>query len=538
MKLNKTRIIIFALGIIFSSNFLFAEKIELPEVTTVITGDTEKADSDALSDFDDVMKLPKGRTTVEPVLPELKPPVEEAAPAAPQVEPEKSLKVEGYAGGGYPVLIKGDLAVSYLTEKNLFEIDFSHDSAAAYTNHSLTENYFDRNTSLEINNSFKNKNFLWNLKGAYKTFADGLQQNLIYNNHVINQLTRDNYNVSTIISYEFSNGIITGAQASLDFYNRYADSFINRIPTFLYMEVSPELFIKWHGYGFEAGLTANYLYSDEIISDLKFLQGHRAEFALNLQWQNDYVKLYGNVAAVIGNQLKEKPVIVPFTVGVDASFPVSFSDKRYGILAEGGIKSYRSGINQLENKYKFALRNNNTTETSDWFGKLTVSVPVLNFLTATTTAEYRRTAYDNGVLEPDYHNSDFSIYGFEEKEHQLLITDFQIKYNYENFSVTGGWHSNWLDCPVLENVQTVNVKMEYKSSSGKWGINASGSLAINSEFDIPEIGAGGFVQITPYLSAELYVNDIIKLYKGETRSYAGKYVSRGGSVILLLKFIF
>ena len=37
------------------AGFVFAQNIELPEVTTVISGDTEKAEADALPDFSDVL---------------------------------------------------------------------------------------------------------------------------------------------------------------------------------------------------------------------------------------------------------------------------------------------------------------------------------------------------------------------------------------------------------------------------------------------------------------------------------------------------
>ena len=52
------------------------------------------------------------------------------------------------------------------------------------------------------------------------------------------------------------------------------------------------------------------------------------------------------------------------------------------------------------------------------------------------------------------------------------------------------------------------------------------------------MNAEAFVKVTPSLSAAVSVNDIIKLYKGETRVYAGKYVERGGTAALLLKFVF
>ena len=59
-------------------------------------------------------------------------------------------------------------------------------------------------------------------------------------------------------------------------------------------------------------------------------------------------------------------------------------------------------------------------------------------------------------------------------------------------------------------------------------------MMINSEIETPVVNAEGFVRITPSVRAIVSLNDIVKLYKGETRVYAGKYASRGGSATVLL----
>ena len=59
--------VLLALG---SNASLWAQNIELPEVTTVISGESEKAGEDALPDFSDVLKLPTGSGDLQPLLPE------------------------------------------------------------------------------------------------------------------------------------------------------------------------------------------------------------------------------------------------------------------------------------------------------------------------------------------------------------------------------------------------------------------------------------------------------------------------------------
>ena len=130
------------------------------------------------------------------------------------------------------------------------------------------------------------------------------------------------------------------------------------------------------------------------------------------------------------------------------------------------------------------------------------------------------------------------LYCIGQKEHQLLITDFSLSYNYEIFSISGGWHSNWLDIPAFENNHSVKVEVSLQEPKEMWGARVGVLMQINSDLGIPVLNAEAFVKLTPSLRAAVSVNDIIKLYKGETRLYAGKYVERGGSAALLLKFVF
>jgi hypothetical protein len=80
--------------------------------------------------------------------------------------------------------------------------------------------------------------------------------------------------------------------------------------------------------------------------------------------------------------------------------------------------------------------------------------------------------------------------------------------------------------------------MNFQDEQVRWGANLGFIMLINSEIETPVVNAEGFVRITPAVRAIFSVNDMIKLYKGETRVYAGKYAARGGSATVLLKFFF
>ena len=527
---SKKKILLIVSGcFLFSGASVFAQNIELPEVTTVISGDTEKAGSDTLPDFSDVLKLPKGSGDVEPVLPGVETSSEPSVSSASKKPADKSVYAEGLIGGGFPMMFTGNISVFRSVGESPFKFSFEHDSALCYSNHAITENFSDRTTKLEVDKSYKKNNFKWGANGVYKNTQDGLQGNIVSDSQVINLLNRDAFSAAGNISYTFKSGFETGASASFDYYNRYTEQACSDISAVTYFQIAPELFAVWRGYGFDTGLSVNYSFSDEI--------SQRAEFKTHLEWKNDYIRVYGSASAVIGNLIKDKPVIVPFTVGIDSSFPVYFANRRFSILAEGGINSYRPSVHELEDKYKFTQINYHPSETSDWYGKLSFTIPLKSAFTGNAVLEYRQTAYDNGVWQPDYDDSS-NYYFFYENAHQMFITDFSVSYHYEGFGISGSWHSNWMDVPVLESKQAVKLAVNYQDGKGRWGADLSASTSINAEVETPVINAGGFVRITPSVRAILSVNDLIKLYKAETRTYAGRYAARGGSATLMLKFFF
>lgn len=532
------RVLICIIAAAFFSAAIFAQNIELPGVTTIVTGETEKADKDALPGFSNALKVTSGSGGIDPELPPVENSEKEIVVPLVQQKPEKTFSVEGLIGGGYPLFFIGDVSLFRSDGDSPYKISFTHDQAFAYVNHSITDNFSDRTTKLELEKSYKKNNLSLSAGGRFKSSSDGLQGLIKSNNQLISFINRDSFSAEASIAYEFSNGFITGLSADGLFYNRYAEQACNGLPKISYAELSPELFVKWQGHGFEAGLTADYSFSTELSDDLIFKDGHRAEFKAMLQWQNDFVRLYGMASAVIGNSIKEKQVIVPFTAGLEASVPLSFSERRFLIFAEGGIKSYKSGINELEDKYKFTQINWNPAETSDWYGKIGFTLPISNSFTGTAFAEYRKTAYDNGILQPKYNDEVNMIYSYSDAVHELLITDFKITYVFEGFSISGSWHSNWLEVPALESRQYVGLAFKYQDSKERWGAEISGNLNINNDFDIPFLNVQGFVKVNSAARIILSVNDIIKLYKAETRSYAGKFVARGGSAALLVKFNF
>ena len=184
---------LFLSSLIFISFGLSAQNIELPEVTTVISGETEKAENDALPDFSDVLKLPNGSGGVEPELPDMESSGKADIASSPLPKGEKSVYAEGLIGGGYPMSFTGNISVFRSVGESPFRFNFEHNSALGYSNHSLIDNFSDKETKLEIKKSYKKNNLSWNAGGSYKTSTDGLQGNLTSNDQTVSLFNRDTY---------------------------------------------------------------------------------------------------------------------------------------------------------------------------------------------------------------------------------------------------------------------------------------------------------------------------------------------------------
>ena len=531
MKLNKY----ICSGLIFLTGaILFAQNIELPDVTTVITGDSVKVGADALPDFEDVLVISEGSGDIVPVLPDVESPNSSDLNNKKNKKSENSIFAEGQIGGGYPILFKGDFSVFRLSGLSPFKLSFGHDSSIGYVNHAITDGFSDRSTNLNIEKSFQLNQFKWGFAGDYNSLSNGLQSQI----EGITNLNQDNYSGNAFFEYDLTKGFLVGLNAGMSFYNRYGDVASGYFPTALILSGSPELFFKWQGYGFEVGLDGNYYFENDLskVAYLKTL--HRGLFGTTFAWSNDYLKIYGDVHGLVGNQLNNNSMLAPFTVGIDSSFPVYFSNRKFSISVKGGLESYMQSASDLERTYKFSVLNIAPSETSNWFASVDFGIPLKESFTGNISVDYKKTAFGNGYLQPLYSTLTTGLYQYTMMELQQLNTDVSLTYHYKIFSISGGWKSYWLDVPELEDAYKIYLALNFQSQDSKWGCGLNGSLALGAADYNPIINFEGFIRLTSAVRAVVSVEDIVKLIKAEPRIYAGKFISRGGTATLMLKFFF
>ena len=541
-KILKSIALIFAISACASAP-LFAQDISLPDVTTVVSGENVQADDEALPDFADVLILPQGSGTTVPLLQDVEEPESSEVKPLASEEKEKSIYAEGLIGGGFPTLFIGDFSLFRQAGNSPFKLSFSHDSAIGYSGESLTDSYSDRTTSIALDKSFKREKYNWGFGAAYNTESNGLQNK-------IDGISSVNQNlISGIGNIEFKlpNGFFLGADGGMNLYNRYSDISSSAYEAVLVwarkntlLGLNPRAYAKWAGYGFTAGLSGLYTLSADLFDEIQGTAANRGQFTLDFSWANDFIKIYSDVSIVLGNKIGADTVIVPFTLGIESSFPVYFSNRRFSIFAEGGLDSYQNSIYELEQKYTFSALSFFPTECSDWYAKLGMTIPLKESFNGAFNIEYRGTAFDNGVWEPVYDSAHLTsgLYGYAQTNRQLLTTDFNLAYHYKIFSVKAGWQSNWIYVPVLQSPQALTAALNFQSQDSAWGAELSTAIYISNQVTDPVINLECFARLTSAVRIVGSVEDIIKLFKGEQRLYAGQYAARGGTAKVMLKFFF
>ena len=129
---------------------LSAQNIELPEVTTVITGESVTAGSDALPSFENVIVTPQNSEKESILLPEVTVSSNSIQKKSDEDYYKKDIFAEGKIGGGFPTLFTGEFSVFRTTTDSPFKIFFSYDSAVGYSGKNLTDGFSDQTVNLYV----------------------------------------------------------------------------------------------------------------------------------------------------------------------------------------------------------------------------------------------------------------------------------------------------------------------------------------------------------------------------------------------------
>ena len=545
MNMNMKKYIISGLVLVgfvaagFAQEATEESQIELPDLTTVVSGSNQQEELAPAPDFDDVLELQYNSGVIVPVLPSSSAGGEGDVVNASNDEMQKDIYAEGTIGGGYPASFTGDFEVSRLYGADPFKISFAHESAAGYAGHNLADSYSNHSTLISVEKDFIRSKLRWGFAGRYEDLGNGFQskvEGLAANN-------QDSVGLSANFLWALPKNFQFSFAAGSEFYYRFADITKSsaegfEVPKWIKntsrVTADPELKISWLYKGFEVSFDA--LYNLEAWSKVS----NRGEFDLTFAWNNEKIKLFADAGVVVGNNIGNNNVVAPFTLGLETNLPVYFSDRELNLSLSGGLASDRWTTAQLEREYKFSGMENLTSETSDWFGKATLLVPLKTSFTGTVTAGFNRTAFGNGIWVPDFGNAESlvsGLYTYSQKSRNELFTDFAFTWKYKLFAATAKYHANWFENPVLENKHTISVNFALQSQKGLWGATLDTAYILDSS-DKPVISMEGYVQASSAVRICLSVNDMLKLLGAEERPYAGQYVANSGNASLFVKFLF
>lgn len=538
------------------------EEIELPDVTTVVNGKTFTAGKDSVPDYTKILPENSAPSVQLPAMEGVKASQNHAGLRERANQNEKDMYAEGELGAGYPFYFKGDFSIYRASGNAPFEIDFSHESAESFARKKANEGFFARNTAVRGKKSFFGDYGKHRISAEYKMGDDGLQLNSdSYSNMVKHTISGDAGS-----DWEASNGILVSYGANGAWFNRYGEvmrdstTAENYIDGTKIVDANPYFGFGWQGHGFKTMLTGFYGLQanlekkenlEKIESSSSAEASHRGQFKLALSWENDFLTVGADGSLIIGTATGEKEVVPSFT-GIFDFKTESFTEGRFITLsARGGIDSYQEKIRNLENKFRFSVVPAIPTETTDWFAKIDLSVPILASFEAKTGFEFRKTAFENGVWQARYKNSAMlPIVGADGTVHNsglyAIAPDERTEFNthagfYADFSpvkASAEWNSYWKDVPSLEDEQKIKLSLEYQHA--KWNAGTSTALAFGKDADsCPDISAWAGIRFASNLSLALEVNDVIKLFRGTSRDYAhSEYITTSGNAVLLAKFQF
>lgn len=530
------------------------EAIELPEVTTVVSGESIKAGKEAVPDYKEILP---DTSSSELELPEMN-------QVNTQNVPQSSFKVlspwkktvfaEGRIGGGFPFNFLGDFSIYRSLGNAPFSINFYHESFEGFGNKNPENGFFERNTEVDAVKEFlsqKNRN---KFSGRYKMTDRGLQSK--------SESCTDTVYHSIAGKYEgdwfFTNGMFFNVKAGGDFYNRYGTTYKGALPpadswekSANILSLNPGLGFGWNNNGFRIAFNTNYdtslnLKKSETLEKAHGSSSkessHRVEFKIDSSWENSSFKIWGNAAAVTGTAAGSNPVIVPFTLGIHYKFSADGNNVPALFAVEGGCISAQNTIGKIESMYSYTSCPAIPVESTDWYGTVRLVVPVKDLVRLNIDGNFYKTAFDKGIWAPDYEGAiaKSGFYMAEQKNRTDLNTKIAGTVNLGQVKFYSEWKAFWIDVPVLEKKHTITASAMYLSKDASWNIEAYVKQAVDSDDDkVPDLGISGAVRVSNSMRLALDVKDVIKLCTNKTRTFAHSvYKEKSGNLSALVKFQF
>lgn len=547
----------------FCGTFVFAQtegevqpsenEIELPDVTTVISGGALTAGKDSVPDY---KKILPDKNTGSLELPEMESVQKKEQVSQQYVQnssDEKNVYAQGSIGGGFPFSFAGDFDIYRMSGNSPFKVSFFHKNAEDFADKKAADGYFFRKTGIEAEKKFLNEKSEFVFSGWYKNQNEGLQsKSPVFTDYLWNDIGG-----KMSAKWSLKNGWYIQLGGNGSYFNRYgtksaSDSVFESEweKSSKYFSFVPQFSAGWKNLMFDVNFLAKYetqLNVKETDSLEKAPEAssaeavHKGEFRLNFDWTDENVKVYASAGVIAGNSLGKQNVLFPFLLGGKAEIPYGLSFRPLCLKIEGGLDSVLESAGNLEQKYLFAALYCLSSEQSDWYGQISASVPVQDFLSVNLSGEFRKTAFDNGVWTPDYKTSPSSagFYVIKQENRTELKSVAELSADFEKLKFSGSWKSYWLDVPSYEDEQSLTASVIFEPDN-LWNLKASITQNLGDDAEkVPVLDFFGSVRASNSIRLALEATDIIKLVTVKTRAFAhSQYKQNCGHITALVKFQF
>lgn len=567
----------------------YLDTLYLPELTTVISGDSWMVTEEALPQYS--LELPESpteeETVVELVKVELPPDVPPSVVDLATVTEEKQFFVQGFIEPAWPLSLDTKFSVG-TAEPASFFLDFGYKAIGGYGLEQAEDGFFHNKSFLQVGKSFTPGNLNLKIQGNYKSLDNGLQgQSLLFDD-----INRRGACAQIQLELPLGSGFAMGGGLPVDWYNRYA-GFSNTVGrteengavAVSMLNLAPWLAFNWKRgswnedattdfpktHEFSAQLLIDWNYSASLDPEMRASK-NSGGFALSGSWLwNSTLEVMANLGLVYvpsGSGQDSTKFLMPFSLGASwnwahsETLPWHFLGKLPKIetsgiqfAMKGGLDSRHRNFYQLEEKEPFVNFSPKDLitygEESDWFFGVCSQFPLfpekaiapvfLQEMLLDLSLEYRQSAFGNNVLTGNYDvelNGWTGLFPAEIQAQQKLSTEIAVTLAVSNFLFRAGWNSQWLDHPVYEAPQRIFLLGRYDSSVHPWGGILQCELPFKGPDSLPLLQGQVYYKPAENLQLALSLKDILKLLSGRQRVFVEPYMKEAGSVSLSLQFNF
>ncbi len=523
------------------------EDILLPGLTTTVSGDSLTAGKDAVPDFSTVVHSVPNDTTLLPKLPESFNEYDETSLMAQNSSDyQRAIYAEGLIGGGYPGFFLGDFSVYKSSGTDPFLLQFSHVSANGYGQNEASDGFFDSNTKLYGEKTFTFKSVESSTSVSYSTESYGLQGQC---NPYFYNMTYQTVNANEDFTWHLPHGFALSSSVFSQWYTRYAGVLPSESVTYETFEASssafsfaPNIEFGWNNTSFHVSCDAKYNLENLNLTEKYFV--NRGAFDASFGWKNESISLDASAGVVLTQDDDGAlQVIPPFEIDFYGLWRVGSALRALSVSAKAGLSSELSRTASLETEYLYTAINSIPRETSDWFGKLSLAIPLMSSFQLDVLADLRVTAFGNGVWEADYSTpfTTANLYALSEVERTMFSTDISLSYAWRLYTAKVFWTSYWGSyVPALENPFTLGLSAGAQGESGSWGVTFTYKQPLGSGVDfVPDLSLEAYFRLLDSLRLAFELSDAVKLVSGKDRCYADSmYLSRSGSATVFVRFFF